>query len=543
MSYFPQMNVIANHCHLYYLIVQILLIGTLPTKNNFHIGSSTMKFLKLAACITSASLLIACGGDDDTNIEIPAPAINVEKAQLVLNTNAEIAYAAYTDSVVTAKALKTALAEFKADPSAAKLAAAKKAWLVAREPYGQTEVYRFRNSPVDSLDVEGDLNAWPLGEALIDYVETNTTDFGDGQVGITGNDAGINGGGAITAAQAQAAQSNNIIGNVNVTIDANLLANTLSAEDEHDVITGYHAIEFLLWGQDLKTPANQMVAAKQAIVAEPTPDPRTTDGTDRDDAINTGSTGGQRPLSDFVSEAAGDTAARRHAYLEVVVDKLIADLEAVQAEWATGSTTNYRATFTTIADAADAKKKLTEILTGMGTLSEGELAGERMQIAFSSNSQEDEHSCFSDNTHRDIWLNAEGVSNSFTGTYTGYDHDLDPTTADIVSPGLTAVDGYGIEDYLTEVGLSGIATTAAAALATTEVNYTAIDTSARTGGKPFDVLIMDANKTDTNPVAKTIISLNAQSRAIQDAANQLGLGTVVDPKASDCDTQDPTTEC
>ena len=54
---------------------------------------------------------------------------------------------------------------------------------------------------------------------------------------------------------------------------------------------------------------------------------------------------------------------------------------------------------------------------------------------------------------------------------------------------------------------------------------------------------MDANKTDTNPVAKTIISLNAQSRAIQDAANQLGLGTVVDPKASDCDTQDPTTEC
>ena len=286
-----------------------------------------------------------------------------------------------------------------------------------------------------------------------------------------------------------------------------------------------------------------MVAAKQAIVAEPTPDPRTTDGSDRDEAINSGSTGGQRPLADFVSTTAGDTAARRHAYLEVVVDKLIEDLEAVQAEWATGSETNYRATFTTIADAADAKKKLTEILTGMGTLSEGELAGERMQIAFSSNSQEDEHSCFSDNTHRDIWLNAEGVSNSFTGTYTGYDHDLDPTTADIVSPGLTAVDGYGIEDYLTEVGLSGIATTAAAALATTEVNYTAIDTSARTGGKPFDVLIMDANKTDTNPVAKTIISLNAQSRAIQDAANQLGLGTVVDPKASDCDTQDPTTEC
>jgi putative iron-regulated protein len=250
------------------------------------------------------------------------------------------------------------------------------------------------------------------------------------------------------------------------------------------------------------------------------------------------------PLTDFTTDAANanSTAARRHAYLEVVVNKLIEDLEAVQAEWTTGSADNYRTKFTTIADSADAKKKLTEILTGMGTLSEGELAGERMQIAFSSNSQEDEHSCFSDNTHRDVWLNAEGVSNSFTGTYTGYDHDLDPTTPDIVSAGVTAVDGYGIDEYLTEVGLTGIAVKTAAALATTEVNYTLIDASAR-AGTPFDVLIMDVNKTDSNPVAKTIISLNAQSRAIQDAANQLGFGTVVEDDASDCNTQDPTTKC
>jgi putative iron-regulated protein len=480
-----------------------------------------MTYLKLAACITSASLLMACGGGSSSNDGSTIPEINMEKAQLVLNTNADIALAAYTDSVVTAKLLQTALTTFKETPTAASLTAAKKAWLVSREPYGQTEVYRFRNSPVDSLDVEGDLNAWPLGEALIDYVETNTTDFGDDQVGVTANDAGINGGGAITAEEAQAEQANNIIGNIAVTIDADLLGNSLSAEDEHDVITGYHAIEFLLWGQDLNTT-----------------DQSTTDGTDRSEAVNSTSAGGQRPLTDFTTDVANanSTAARRHAYLEVVVAKLIEDLEAVQTEWATGSTTNYRATFTTIADEADVEQKLTEILTGMGTLSEGELAGERMQIAFSANSQEDEHSCFSDNTHRDIWLNAEGVSNSFSGSYAGYDSTLDGT--DNVTT--NAVDGYGIDDYLTEVGLTAVALETATALTLTETNYNLIDVSAREGA-PFDVLIMSA--TEASPVALTIKSLNAQSRLIQDTADQLGLGTVVEDDASDCDTENPTAEC
>ena len=481
-----------------------------------------MTFIKLAACITSASLLMACGGSSSSdNAGSTAPAINMEKAQLVLNTNAEIAYAAYTDSVVTAKLLQDALGAFKADPTDITLAAAKKAWLVSREPYGQTEVYRFRNSPVDSLDVEGDLNAWPLGEALIDYVNTGSDgdDFDNDQIGVTAHGLGDD----LTAVidVTNTSSINNIIGNTAIDINAALLAKGLSADDEHDVISGYHAIEFLLWGQDLNTT-----------------DQSTTNGTDRNLAVNATSAGGQRPIEDFNTDAANPASlsARRHQYLEVVVNKLIADLEAVQAEWATGSTTNYRATFTTLTNAADATQKLTEILTGMGTLSEGELAGERMQIAFSSNSQEDEHSCFSDNTHRDIWLNAEGVSNSFYGSYAGYDSTLDGTD----NATDNAVDGYGIDEYLTEVGLAGVAVETATALTLTEVNYNLIDTSAR-AGVPFDVLIM--SPTEESSVAKTIKSLNAQSRLIQDAANQLGLGVVVEEDASDCDTQDPTTQC
>jgi putative iron-regulated protein len=478
-----------------------------------------MKFLKLAACITSASLLIACGDDDSNSSSVPA--INMEKAQLVVNTNADIAYATYTDSVETAKALKAALATFKASPTEENLTAAKTAWLVSREPYGQTEVYRFRNSPVDALDVEGDLNAWPLGEALIDYVNTGNDgdDFDNDQIGVTAHGFGDDITATIDVTNAEA--SNTIIGNTDIAIDNTLLAKGLAAEDEHDVISGYHAIEFLLWGQDLNTA-----------------DQSTTDGTDRDEAVNATSAGGQRPVTDFQP---GITAAydenelshRRHMYLEIAVDKLIADLEAVQAEWATGDEDNYRASFTSLADAADAKTKLTEILNGMGTLSEGELAGERMQIAFATNSQEDEHSCFSDNTHRDIWLNAEGVSNSFYGSYAGYDSDLNGSD-DITT---NAVDGYGISDYLTDVGLTTVVTETTAALTATQAGYTAIDSSAR-AGSPFDVLIQ--NPTEDSSVAVTIKALNAQSRLIQDAADKLGLGTVVEGDASGCDTENPT---
>lgn len=478
----------------------------------------TMKVNQLAACLAAVSFLTACGSDDDST---PAPAINMEKAQLVLNTNADIALAAYTDAVATAEALQTALAAFRAEPTAANLEAAKKAWLVSREPYGQTEVYRFRNSPIDSTDYasedgpEGDINAWPLGEALIDYVVTNSTDFTAKQVGVIANSAGINQDGAVDGSS----QSNNIIGTASIEINADLLANTATASDEHDVIAGYHAIEFLLWGQDLNT-TNQ----------------NPTNGADRDEAVNTAATGGQRPLSDFVSNTVNDAADRRHQYLAVAVQKLIDDLKAVKAGWEAEA--DYRVAFTSIETPAQAKQKLTEILTGMGTLSEGELAGERMQIAYSSNSQEDEHSCFSDNTHRDVWLNAEGVSNSYYGEYAGYDSDLNGT--DDVNT--NAVEGYGIDDYLREVGLDTLADEAVAALALTETNYTAIDTQAR-ADMPFDVLIMDENRNANNPVAKTIISLNKQSRVIQEIATGLGLGDVVDEDASECNTQDPNAEC
>lgn len=478
-----------------------------------------MKLIKLASCVAAATLLTACGSDSDSSSSTSR--IQLDKVQQVVNTNADIAYAAYSDSVTTAKALQTALANFKAeatktvdrdDEKAQKLfEAAKKAWLVAREPYGQTEVYRFRNSPIDSTDYEsedgpeGDINAWPLGEALIDYVKVGG-DFDTDQIGVTAHSIGNDLPASITVNNAD---TNNIIQTESITIEADLLAKTATADDEHDVIAGYHAIEFLLWGQDLNE--------NNAI----------TNGTDRDQAVNTTEQGGQRPLTDFTTD---QYAARRHAYMEVAVEKLIADLEQVQAGWAPNVADNYRAQFTTIETEAQAKQKLTEILTGMGTLSEGELAGERMKIALNNNSQEDEHSCFSDNTHRDIWLNAEGVSNSYYGEYAGYDSSLNATD-DVKT---NAVDGYGIYDYLQDVGLENLAEDVKTAMSDTKTKYTAIDTKARDEEtpQPFDVLIY----TKDDSVKQTIKALNTQANAIQVIANELSLGDVVDEDASACDT-------
>lgn len=489
-----------------------------------------MNKLKLVAAMSAALMVTACGSDDNdsndnaTDNSGSDKVLNLGNVEKVLETNADIAYAAYSDAVTTAEALKTAIAAFKAEPTQANLDAAKKAWLVAREPYGQTEVYRFRMSPIDSSDYssedgpEGDINAWPLGEALIDYVKTNTTDFGTDQIGVTEHQTDVNGGAAIDADVASNSPAENIIGNRDIVINADLLANTATAEDEHDVISGYHAIEFLLWGQDLNNNA------------EPT------NGTDRGEAVKTWAAqnlafGGQRPLTDFTTDANAD---RRFQFLEVAVDKLIADLKQVRDGWAEGA--SYRTAFVQADSQEQAKQKLAEIMTGMGTLSEGELAGERMQIAFSSNSQEDEHSCFSDNTHRDIWLNAEGVSNSFYGRYAGYDSTLDG--ADDVTT--NAVDGYGLDDFLKDEGQEELVTKLSAALVKTETAYTTIDNQAR-AGTPFDVLIQS---TDTSSVADTIVALNEQAAVISEAANALELGAVVvDPEASACDTQNPTAAC
>lgn len=495
---------------------------------------------RIRAMMMIASLSLstwACSDDDGNNQQEPTPQEpgdqddggeptegNLDNLRSVLETNADIALAAYTDSVSTAEALATAINTLTSTPTEENFTAAKAAWRAAREPYGQTEVYRFRLSPIDDTDYdgsngedgpEGAINAWPLGEALIDYVVLGS-DFGDDQIGITDHETGV---------ESPNTVDDNIISDTNITIDEALISNSATADDERDVISGYHAIEFLLWGQDLNSDGS--ADTQQS----------------RDDSP------GQRPYTDYIQGeecTSGPDSAdsiiceRRAQFLTVVAAKLVEDLTSVRDAWAEDG--DYRTTFTTVETLEEGNTRLLEILTGMGTLSEGELAGERMQIALSADSQEDEHSCFSDNTHRDIWLNAEGVSNSFRGIYAGYDSDGDGED-DVTDSAI--VDGYGIDDYLNDLGREDLVADVEEALQATATAYQTIDENAR-NGSPIDVAIMDVTGEAAEAIIQAIQSLNLQSAQIARLAVELGIGSaddVVDPDASECDTTDPTTEC
>ncbi|MEW2916137.1 imelysin family protein [Ruegeria sp. ANG10] len=289
----------------------------------------------------------------------------------VLNTYANIAEAKYDDSLIAAKALQEAVYALIAEPSDATLNAARAAWVAARVPYQQTEVYRFGNAIVD--DWEGKVNAWPLDEGLIDYVDasyggpTDENEFA--ALNVIANPSFELSGEAIDASE----------------ITPELLGETLHEADgiEANVATGYHAIEFLLWGQDLN---------------------------------GHGSGAGNRPYTDYVQGDActGGNCDRRAQYLSAATALLVSDLEWMAAQWAEGG--EARAALN-----ANETAGVSAILTGMGSLSYGEQAGERMRLGLMLNDPEEEHDCFSDNTHNSHYYDGLGIQNVYLGSYTRID--------------------------------------------------------------------------------------------------------------------------
>jgi putative iron-regulated protein len=264
-----------------------------------------------------------------------------------VNNYADIVYNSYQDAYALVLALDNTLIPFVENPSEEGLQAAREAWLAAREVYGQTEAYRFYGGAIDGVDgPEGLINAWPLDEAYIDYVE------GDEDAGIINNVEDY------------------------PEINKELLVSLNESGGEANISVGFHAIEFLLWGQDLSE-----------------------DGA------------GQRPYTDYTT---APNAERRGQYLLAVGELLVVDLDTLVQAWSPDVEDNYRAEFL----ALPADEALRNILTGIGVLSKSELAGERMFTAYDNQDQEDEHSCFSDNTHRDIVTNFLGIKNVYTGTYT-----------------------------------------------------------------------------------------------------------------------------
>lgn len=306
---------------------------------------------RIRVAAIAAFLLAICAACAPREPEDPRRPIVANYAAIVLAT--------YEDALSAVRALDTAIDELLAKPSQQTLDAARERWKEARIPYSYSEAFRFYAGPVDREGgPEGQINGWPLDENHIDAVRE-------------GYDA---------------APGLNIIGNPSQfpVITPALVGEQNEAGGEKNIASGYHAIEFLLWGQDTNEPPDAA---------------------------------GQRPYTDFTGD--DEINKRRGQYLKAATHLLIQDLEGLVEQWrkpAPGSS-NYRSEMV----AGDVYTGLKRMLTGMVTLGEVEMAGERMNVPLLSGDQEEEQSCFSDTTTADLRNNGAGIDHVYFGSYTRTD--------------------------------------------------------------------------------------------------------------------------
>ncbi|WP_405411950.1 imelysin family protein [Maribacter sp. Asnod1-A12] len=373
-------------------------------------------------------LFVGCSSDDDTTTEVIVDE-TIDRST-VLTNYADLVLANYQAALVDAEALNIAIETFVETPTEENFNAAKEAWLTSRESYGPSEAFRFANGPIDTGDteaIEGYLNSWPLDEAYIDYVE------GDLSAGIINDTENF------------------------PSLTKELLTGENGNGGEENVAIGYHAIEFLLWGQDLTAPSENLA--------------------------------GQRVYTDFVDGGTAENQERRRAYLAIVADLLTDHLQVVIDEW-TGA---YKTTFL----ALDEEEALDNIISSIAELSRSELAIERIAVALQNQDQEDEHSCFSDNTNRDIRLNLDGIVNVYTGSYGN-------------------VTGNSLQDLITEADAE-LATELNTLLATAEADVEAtLD--------PFDLAIVDGESSVEGAKVQTAVqSLVAFGDKLLEAKVALGI--------------------
>ncbi len=369
----------------------------------------------------------------------------------------QLAHAVYKDTRLTAQHLGKSVDALIANPSEATLAAARSAWKQSRIPYLQSEAFRFGNPVVDAW--EGQLNAWPLDEGLIDYVDDNYL----GEMGNIGARLNI-------IATTTIELGDVVIDTTTLTPELLASLNELGGS-EANVATGYHAIEFLLWGQDLN---------------------------------GTHAGAGDRPYTDFVlgKNCSNGHCARRNAYLKAAVDLLIADTLYMEKQWAeAGEYNRHLATL-------PSKEILTRALYGIGSLSLGELAGERLKVALEANSTEDEQDCFSDNTHLSHYFDAVGIRNVYLGEYKRIDGTMiqGPSIADLVQNKSPAVHKQMLD-----------------ALNETLQKMQAMVDSAESGRGHFDQLIAEDNLDGQALVADAIAALVTQTTIIENVAKTIGI--------------------
>ncbi|RWO88745.1 imelysin family protein [Mesorhizobium sp.] len=400
------------------------------------------------------------------------PAKAETDAKAVIKTYSDIALAKYEDSLTTAQALDKAVDALLAAPSAETLNAARDAWKASRVPYQQTEVYRFGNKSVD--DWEGKVNSWPLDEGLIDYVAKS---YG-------------------TESDANALYTANVIANKEIEINGKkvdasklspeFLSGTLQGAGgiEANVATGYHAIEFLLWGQDLH---------------------------------GTGPGAGERPYTDYdLKNCTGGNCDRRAEYLKSASDLLVSDIQEMVGNWKEDG-----AARKALVD-GELNPAISTIFTGMGSLSYGELAGERMKLGLLLHDPEEEHDCFSDNTYNSHLYDAIGIREAYRASYTRLDGTVvsGPSVADMVKAADPAIDKE-LSDKL-DVTVAKMEAIKARALA----------------GEAYDQQIAEGNVEGNATVQAAIDALIDQTKSIERAVGSLKLSTIAFEGSDSLDAPD-----
>lgn len=398
----------------------------------------------LLMCVAAA----ACGSGDGHESKVPAAV-----ADSALANYKTLVHQNYTDVIAETKKLEAAITAFTAAPSESTLKAAQQAWIAARLPYGPSEAFRFYDGPIDNAEdgPEGLINAWPLDENYIDYTRDAPT-------------AGI-------------------INDLTQPLTEETIENANEAKGEKAISTGYHAIEFLLWGQDDATP---------------------------------GTGEGKRKYTDYVTGAAGtaQNQDRRKTYLQTVTTLLLEHLSTVADAWKPGVADNFAAKFGKTPSKAGENARdeaLASILSSLGSMAKAELSGERMTVAYKNHSEEDEHSCFSDNTGSDLYGNGLGLQNVWLGRY-------------------GAIDGVGIDEVVAAVD-PALATQTTADLADAVGKLKKLDELQKAGTK-IDMIVVATDDTSEGRVAMVaaIQALKKFADDVERASRVLGLTlTLEDP--------------
>ena len=153
----------------------------------------------------------------------------------------------------------------------------------------------------------------------------------------------------------------------------------------------------------------------------------------------------------------------------------------------------------------------------MGSLSFGELAGERMKLGLLLHDPEEEHDCFSDNTYISHLNDAIGIKNVYLGKYTRVDGSVveGPSISELIATKDAALD--------TEIK---------ALLADTVAKMEIMKTRGDAVEK-YDQMIAEGNAEGNAVVQAAIDGLIAQTRGVERAVALLQLGDTVTIEQSD----------